>query len=81
MLFIIIASSGVGVNTIGTIVFASIIIFYNKKFYTYFEVTGQGHSHSHSHGHNHAHSHKEKKKKKESGNNFHLNTSYMFDKR
>lgn len=55
LLFIIIAGCGLGVNTIGTIVFA---------------ITGQGHSHSHggggghSHGHSHGHDHKEKKKEK-----------------
>jgi len=51
--FIIVAAVGLGVNTIGTIIFC---------------LTGQGHSHSHGggghdHGHDHAHEHKEKKKK------------------
>jgi len=56
-IFIIVASIGLAVNTIGTIIFC---------------ITGQGHNHSHgggghSHeggGHSHEHLHKEKKKKK-----------------
>jgi len=51
LLFMIIAGSGLAINTFGTILFA---------------LTGQEahHGHSHSHGHDHGHSHKEKKKQK-----------------
>jgi len=53
ILFLVVAATGFGVNTIGTIVFL---------------ITGNSHGHSHSHGESkeksHGHSHKEKKKKK-----------------
>jgi len=56
LLFIIVAAAGLGVNTIGTIVFA---------------ISGNAHAHSHGGGGGHGHSHggekKEKKEKKDEG--------------
>lgn len=50
MLFIYVAGAGLVVNTIGTLVFASVGLSH-----------GHSHSHGHGHGHDHGHSHKNKK--------------------